>query len=278
MDGLRRHAKVGVIARGIAAASLLLASGPAGAASSLAPHHAVYDLALSGSPDGATVAATGRMTFELREDCDAWATEQTLTLDATDRTGHQTATRSDYATYETKDGRTLTFSMTQHDGSHAADTVRGVATRGPASVIARFSSPAGLVRTLPADTLFPMAHNAAIIAAAGAGQHAIAPVLFDGTSADGAQATYASILSWAPTGVSAPAPALAALDSGRVHIAFFPEGSHAMAPDYELGMRFFANGVSDRLDMDFGDFSMHGDLAGLHLLPVAQNCEAARGK
>lgn len=261
-------------ARYLAVAAVLQAA-PAVAASSLAPHHAVYDLALSGSHDGATVAATGRMTFELREDCDAWATEQTLTLDATDRTGRQTATRSDYATYETKDGRTLTFSMVQRDGAHVADTVRGVATREATDVVARFSSPAGLVRTLPADTLFPMAHNAAIIAAAAAGQRAIAPDLFDGTSADGAQSTYASILTWAPTAASAaPDPALAAMPSGRVDIAFFPAASHDMAPDYALGMRFFADGVSDRLDMDFGDFTMHGDLVSLHLLPVAQHCSA----
>lgn len=264
--------------RRLAVAALLLGATPAGAASSLAPHHAVYDLALSRSPDGATVAATGRMTFELREDCDAWATAQTLTLDATDRTGRQTATRSDYATYEKKDGSTLTFSMVQRDGDHVADTVRGVATRGPASVVARYTEPAGLVRTLPADTLFPMAHNVAILAAAGAGRHALAPDLFDGTSADGGQATYASILSWGLTGATAPVPALAAMDSGRVHIAFFPAASHAMAPDYELGMRFFADGVSDRLDMDFGEFSMHGDLTSLHLLPAAQHCPPGPGR
>ncbi len=258
------------------AAALLLwaAASPARAIAPLAPHHAVYDLALSGSPDGATVAASGKMTFEVREDCDAWATEQTLTVDATDRTGHRTATRSDYATFETKDGRSLTFSMTQRDGDRISDTVRGTATRDApgADVVARFSQPAGLVRTLPVGTLFPMAHTAAILAAAASGRQDLSPELFDGTSADGAQSTYATILSWGPTGADAPQPALAAVPSGRVHIAFFAAGGHDMSPDYEIGMRYFANGVSDRLDMDFGEFSLHGDLTSLHMLPVAQNC------
>ncbi len=255
----------------LGAACLLL-----GGASSLAPHHAEYDLALSGSPDGATVAATGRMTFELHDDCNAWATEQVLTVDATDRDGNRTSTSSDYATFETKDGHSLHFAMTERAGSRVTDAVRGTATRGAADVVARFTEPAGLVQHLPRDTLFPTAHTAAILAAAGAGRTELAPDLFDGTSVDGAQATYARILSWGPTTTEAD-PALARLPSGRVHIAFFPLGSHAMAPDYEIGMRYFADGVSDRLDMDFGAFSMHGDLVGLHLLPAARGCSSRAG-
>ena len=255
----------------VAAAALLL-----GGASSLAPHHAEYDLALSSSPDGGTVAASGRMTFDLRDDCDAWTTEQVLTVDATDRDGNQTRTRSDYATFETKDGRSLHFAMTEHAGSHVTDIVRGTATRDRADIATRFTAPAGLVQHLPHDALFPTAHTVAILAAAEAGRSELAPDLFDGTSTDGAQATYARILSWGPTTGSAD-PALAGLQSGRVHIAFFPLGSHAMAPDYEIGMRYFANGVSDQLDMDFGTFSMHGDLIRLHLLPAARNCASGSG-
>ena len=215
------------------------------------------------------------MSFEVRDRCDAWSTRQTLTVDATDRDGTQTSTRSDYATFETKDGRSLSFSMVERSGSRVADTVRGIATRtAPAGpVVARFSVPAGLVRTLPPGTLFPMAHNAAIVAAADAGHRDLFPDLFDGTSADGAQDTAVTILSWAPTGAAAaPAPPLAPRASGRVHIAFYPVGGHTITPDYESGMRYFADGVSDRLDMDFGAFSMHGDLLDLHLLPAAAAC------
>ena len=248
---------------------------PAHAAVSLAAHHADYDLALSVSPGGQTVAATGQMSFEVRDRCDAWSTRQTLTVDATDRDGTQTSTRSDYATFETKDGRSLQFSVVERSGGGVADTVRGVATRAApaAPVVARFSVPAGLTRTLPPGTLFPMAHNAAIVAAADAGRRALSPVLFDGTSSDGAQDTAVTILSWVQTGeAAAPAPALAGLSSGRVHIAFYPAGGRGMLPEYEIGMRYFADGVSDRLDMDFGAFSMHGDLRSLHLLPAAAAC------
>ena len=38
-------------------------------------------------------------------------------------------------------------------------------------------------------------------------------------------------------------------------------------PDYEVGMRYFANGVADDLSMDFTDFVMHGTLSEFSLTP-----------
>jgi len=66
-------------------------------------------------------------------------------------------------------------------------------------------------------------------------------------------------------------PVLADLPSTRVHIAFFDRGKHAQVPDYEVGMRYWANGIADDLSMDFGDFVMHGALTSLSL-PAKPGC------
>ena len=60
-------------------------------------------------------------------------------------------------------------------------------------------------------------------------------------------------------------PTLSSLPSGRVHIAFFQRAPIAKeaadeTPDYEIGIHYFANGVSDMMTMNFGDFSMDGAL------------------
>ena len=60
---------------------------------------------------------------------------------------------------------------------------------------------------------------------------------------------------------------LAGLPSGRVHVAFFDQSAGTQQPDYEVSMRYWANGVADELVMDFGDFAMRGKLSTLTLQP-----------
>lgn len=240
---------------------------------SLAPHRAVYDLSFAGSADGRTVSASGRMTFEVLDACSAWATQQMLQISSVDRDGTETATRSDYATWEQKDGRAFNFTVLERDNGEAADTVRGhaaIAPGTPGHVV--FSEPHGTTLTLPVGTLFPMAHTAAILNAAAAGTGALSPLLFDGTGTDGAEYTHVTVLGWGPTSGTVPAPSLAALPSGRIHIAFYPLASTAPLPEYEIGARYFGNGVSDRLEMDFGSFRLDGALRSLTLLPMARDC------
>ncbi|MBN8909632.1 MAG: DUF1849 family protein, partial [Rhodospirillales bacterium] len=38
-------------------------------------------------------------------------------------------------------------------------------------------------------------------------------------------------------------------------------------PTYEVGMRYWENGVADNLQMDFGDFVMDGKMSELKPLP-----------
>ncbi len=238
----------------------------------LAPHRATYDLSLEQSGTGTTVSANGHMVFEVHDACNAWATEQTLTINSVDRDGHQSATRSDYATFEAKNGRSFNFTMRQTDAGHDAADIRGHASLPAEGVgTVQFTNPPGTVLTLPQGTLFPMSHTKAILQAAAEGKNSLSPTLFDGTGTDGAEYTFASILNWGPS-KDAPIGALDEVPSGRIHIAFYPLHSTAMEPEYELGSRYFANGVSDRLDMDFGDYRLHGKLTSLVLLPPSHGC------
>ena len=62
-------------------------------------------------------------------------------------------------------------------------------------------------------------------------------------------------------------PLLSNLPSTRVRLAFFDHSPTSETPTYQVGMRYWQNGVADNLAMDFGDFVMNGVLNELTPLP-----------
>jgi hypothetical protein len=190
----------------------------------------------------------------------------------TNRDGQDIEMVSDYTTWESKDGLRLRFRLRQTTEDAVSSELSGKASlshTGGAGV-ATYDTPPDTTKDLPAGTLFPMAHTETLLQAARAGKRFIALPLFDGTSPDGAQNTGVAITGWDKPAANTY-PVLAALPSTRVHIGFFDRGQHALMPDYEVGMRYWANGIADDLSMDFGNFVMHGALTSL-VLPAKPGC------
>lgn len=238
-------------------ALLLAGSVPSARAADLVPHTALYRLTLDHTKDGGVVAATGRMAFEMIDACDGWAVQQHLDLTLTNEGGQDVHMVSDYTTFEGKDGLSLRFRMHQANDGETPDDVSGTAKLdspgGPGLV--SYDQPKTSTHKLPAGTLFPTAHTARILDEAVKRKKFLSLPLFDGTSAEGEQDSSVVMTGW-----DKPSPAklaaLANLPNGRVRIAFFDrkasDGSDG--PDYEVAMRYFANGVADDMQMDFGDF------------------------
>ena len=239
----------------------------------MAAHRAAYDLTLDTVHGGETVAASGHMTYQVSDACTSWATTQKLDLRTVTRDGGAVELVSDYATLEAKDGRHLAFDMKQKSNGVVTQQLRGEAVldaNGAGQI--RYTLPQKATVTLPVGTLFPMAHTEAIIRAARAGLKSIAPTLFDGTGPDGAQDTYVTILGWHDAPNASDQPGLARLGSARVHVAFFSRTPNTISPDYETAMRYFDNGVSDQLRMDFGSFTMLGTMHGFTLPKSPSRC------
>lgn len=268
------------------ALSALIAT-PALAADPVPPaaHRALYELKL-GQTRGDVSNARGTMAYEVTDACDGWATRQRLAMTITNRDGQEIEMVSDYATWESKDGLSMRFRMKQTTDTAVTEQAEGDATieaPGGAGTI-RYTVPEEKRMEMPKGTVFPMAHTEAILAAAAAGKKFIVLPIFDGTGDKGAQDSSVAIISWNQPGMGAGAapaagsaaadPALTALASGRVRIAFFdrtkPQGSGdkpAGSPDYEVGMKYWANGVADDLTMDFSDFVMLGRLREFAVQP-----------
>lgn len=240
----------------------------------MAPHRAAYRLDL-GEARGAGIAAVrGAMVFDVIDACEGWTTRQRMTMTVVDRDGQEIETVSDYATYEAKDNSRLRFSLTQSTEGAISQRVAGEAelnAEGAGRV--RFSEPAGHEQALPPGTILPMRHTVLAVETARAGRRLLAAPLFDGTSDEGAQDTTTIIATWSAEAGKTAFPLLERQGSGRMRIAFFERGgggSGASQPDYEVGLRYYENGIADELLMDFGEFSVRGTL--LELTPIAGGC------
>ena len=236
---------------------------------------ALYRLRLGAPGGGDVVAGTGQMGYEVIDACNGWAVRQRLEMTLIDGDGQVTRTVSDYATWEAKDGLAFRFHTVDMTDGEVDDRLDGEAhlsrPGGPGEVA--YTAPKPTTVKLPAGTMFPMWQTEAIIRAAQAGKKFIAMPLFDGTGEDGASDSSVAIDGWDPPEAAVDAggggrfPALAKLPSTRVHVAFFSRKPDAVLPDFQIGMRYYLNGVADGLTMNFGDFTMDGALVHLAILP-----------
>ena len=250
-----------------AAAFCLLLAGTSHAAE-LAAHRALYKLTMDPGRNGDIVAASGTMGYEVVDACDGWAVRQRLDMTVTNHDGQDIQMVSDYATWESKDGLAFRFHMKQTTDSAVTSETDGDAKLRAAggSGEAHYTTPGQDTKALPAGTLFPMAHTEAILAAARAGTKFLNIPLFDGTAESGAQDSFVTVLKWDQPAES-KWPGLSNLPSARVRISFFDRDKNAQTPDYQVGMRYWENGVADGLQMDFGEFVMNGALSEFVLQP-----------
>ena len=235
------------------------------AATELVGHRAIYTLTLD-TARGDIIGASGTMGFEIIDACDGWAVRQRLAITVTSRDGNDIDLTSDYTTWESKDGLKLRYRMRQTTEDAIVNELAGSATLertgGPGR--ATYTQPADTNKDLPAGTMFPTAHTEAIMAAARANTRFLAIPLFDGTSADGVQDSTVVIAAWTQPAAN-PWPALAPLPSVRTRLAFFERDGSKQQPEYEVGMRYWENGIADQLSMDFGDYVLSGKLTELTL-------------
>ncbi len=252
-------------------ASAALPAAPAHAAglnTTLAAHRAIYTLTLSSSRGGDVVAATGTMGYEVIDACDGWAVRQRLSMTLTNTDGQDIQMVSDYATWEAKDGLKFRFHMKQTTDTAVTSQTDGDAklerVGGPGE--AHYTVPEDTTKKLPPGTLFPMAHTSAILAAAQSGKKFLTLPLFDGTDDSGAEDSSIVVLDWKQPETS-KFPLLSNLPSTRVRLAFFDRGTKSEVPSYQVGMRYWENGVADNLQMDFGDFVMDAKMTELTAQP-----------
>lgn len=253
-----------------------------------APHRAVYDISLDrASPGSGVTDMTGRMVYELTGNvCEGYTQNMRFVTRMSGQEGDAQISDLRTSSWEEAAGGRMRFDLKQYRNDELEEETKGQADRegsgGPVDVRLRAPTNKGL--KIDGNALFPMQHSQELIRAARRGTRVFTVPLYDGSEkGEKVYLTTSFIgdrLEDGQAGVPqklAEAGGLAALPSWPVSISYFePSGQKVDAvPSYELSFRFFDNGISTRLHIDYGDFAIRGELAGLTMLP-ATKCEAEK--
>ncbi len=262
--------------------AVLMPVQPAAAAEPIAfaPHRAVYELSMGTSTAGSGVTGvTGRMVYELSgSPCDGYTQNMRFVTVMTNQEGTETLSDLRNSSWEEADAKKLRFSSTQYQNDKLADTSQGDAARskGATPVVGvDLVKPAKKRVSLPQDIYFPMQHASTLVQAAKSGVKMFAANLYDGSEQGEKYYLTNTVIGkkYEQNTKAVPASfkgadALATVDSWPMMISYFDAGKdkHDQTPAYELSFRYFENGVTSDLNIDYGEFSIRGQLKELTLL------------
>ncbi len=262
----------------------MIAGGTAMAADAvnLAPHRAVYEITLDKAKGGAGVAdLSGRMVYELTGSvCDGYTQNMRFVTRMTNQEGQISVNDLRSSTFEDAGAKTFKFNSSQYRDEQQTEVTAGDAVRQAAggAIKAEVTKPKKTSVTIKAATLFPVQHSIELLQAAKAGKSIFASDLYDGSDkGEKVFATTAVIGARQPPGRNSllatvkNTEQLDRLPSWPVSLSYFDKAADASdaAPSYELAFLFFENGVSRRLFIDYGDFSVRGVLKELTFLETS---------
>ncbi len=236
----------------------------------LVQHRAVYDLKLTNASERSGILGiTGRMVYEIRGSaCDGYTVRfryvtQSSTRDASQVTDQQTTT------FEDADGKSFSFATKSYTDQALDKELRGNATREAEGVKIQIDKPEAKTFELK-PTQFPTQHLLDLIARAKTGETFYETSIFDGSEeADRAMTTTVIVGKQADATSTDPEfKALKTLSGEKywpVDIAYFDENQEGGedTPEYRISFKLYENGLTRDLDMDYGDFTIHGQLVDL---------------
>ena len=261
------------------AVSPAFAGASAAAAPLLAPHRAVYDLALDRASDRSGITGlSGRMVYEFNgSPCEGYTVTFRFvtridTNDVTRLTDQQTTT------FEDAEGKSFSFVTKSFVDQSLDREVKGTATRKSSGLSVDIEKPKEQKLDL-APTQFPTQHLIELLGNAEKGESFYETSLFDGSEdADKVMTTTVVIGKLEKAENSDPElPALASLGKDTywpVDIAYFDEAKEGgeELPEYRISFKMHKNGLTRDLLMDYGDFSMKGKLVNLSLFEKPKDC------
>lgn len=267
------------------AALLLVALVPPGALAgptsiSLSPHRAVYEMKLERTNASAGISAlSGRMVFELKGSaCAGYEQTMRFVTETLDQRGNPALTDQRSTFKEAAQTGRFTFDTRQYRNDRLTETSTGTAERGtdPARLKIEISKPKSKKLNIEEAVLFPVEHSIRLLEAAHRGESLFAVNLYDGSDkGEKVYATTAALGQKKPVGINKTlgaenvAAGLDGLAAWPVSLSYFEiDGKRRDAvPNYELSFLYFENGVSRKLFIDYGTFSMSGSLIKLTMLP-----------
>ncbi|MCK5931698.1 protein of unknown function [Fulvimarina manganoxydans] len=256
----------------------LMASGSL--AATLAPHRAVYDLALT-SRSMDLIDGSGRIAMEFRQEtCGTFDLDYRFVArfereDATVVTDQQTVSAEDAA------ANTFTFTTRTFVDGAAAWVIRGKATNSDSSTRVELEEPEARSFDLPLS-VFPSAHTMELIEKAKAGERIVETKLFDGDNeADKLLSTTAIITAVGEETSSDEGVGRVTDDAREVpekldglrawevkEVYYNSDSDPDGLPLFETTYTLYENGISGEIAFETGDYGFAGTLTQLELFEV----------
>jgi len=234
-------------------------------------HRAIYSLkARTVATDGNVSDANGAIAYELAEECDRWLTKHTFVLKVVRHDAKERTIRTDYTSWETKDGKSFGFeTRTKTDGTES-EAKKGTASLERPGAPGKATIDTGTQKreiVLPAGTDFPTRHILELLAAARAGEKIVWRHMFDGSSDGKVNGVHAVVIGAVPAGTVEPA-ALFAHPGIRLKLSFFdPPGEDKDRPSYKVDMTVNDVGVTTAMILEYSDFSLESAIEKIETLP-----------
>jgi hypothetical protein len=245
----------------------------------LASHRAVYSLTLAEAGAGSNVTdIRGELVYDFRGSaCQGYTLNTRLITEVFDREGKATTNDIRSESWEDGEGKRLRFTTSQYANGRLSESTKGIARR-PAynadTIAVDLEKPRKTNVTIPGKILFPTQHSLTVLKAALAGRTHLQADIYDG-SEKGMKVYETSTVIGPPLELSAnsqlPAikngEALSALPSWPVVVSYYDQGPRKDGlPSYEVSFRMYPNGVSRKLKLDYGTFSLSGELSSIEFL------------
>ncbi|TCD13216.1 cell envelope integrity EipB family protein [Oricola cellulosilytica] len=239
----------------------------------LAPHRAVYDVELDEASERSGIAGmNGRIVYEFHgSSCDGYTTSFRFVSRIRSNSGDR-VTDQQTSTYEDGTGEMFRFVTKSFVDEKLDRELKGTAKRSNGSTVIELEKPDPAEFVLD-RALFPTAHILDLLERAEAGETIYEEKIFDG-SEDGDQTmTTTVILGPEKTGADGDAANAGPLKDEpyrNVSISYFAQDSGESGeglPEYAIAFKLYDNGVTRDLVMDYGDFSLTGELTQLDMLP-----------
>ncbi len=245
----------------------------------LVPHRAAYELVLSSTRGTKPIeSAQGRIAMEFTGNaCEGYAFNYRQVTRIND--GEGTSRMSDLrsVTWEEGKGETFRFntqSLINNAPTQATDGRAERATDGGISVSLR--RPKAEKVDFAGDSIFPSHHMRLLIEAARESRTVVEAKVYDGS--DGGSKLYDTTAiigrpiaaDGRPIEPAAEQAGLAAMRRWPVAISYFEPGVGERTPVYVLSFDMYENGVSGALKLDFGEFTLKGQMTRLDLLKAGE--------
>jgi hypothetical protein len=243
------------------------------------PHRAVYDITFDHATPGSGVAdMNGRMVYEMTGSrCGGYSQSMRFVTRMTNQEGVDQINDLRTTSFENIAKHNLRFSSSQYENQKLSEASQGIAepAKGATFTEVKLTKPAKKTVKLPSDIYFPIQHSLALMDAARAGKSVFLANLYDGSDKGEKFYETNAVIGGraAPGSVSVPANVPNAAELGKlaswpIAIGYFEPGPTQTdaVPSYELSFRFYENGVSTNLYIDYGDFAIRGELKELTFL------------